>query len=208
MKRISCMRCQRPLPACLCTALPQYAIANRWPVHILQHRQEQDHALNTARIAVLGLGQCQLHAVTDAPVEDTLPAALRAELDHALLIYPGPQSRDIAELESDEARTRPLLLLDASWRKSRRLLLTSPWLQTLPRISFDLQAPSRYRIRREPEKNYSSSLEALCTVLGRLEHDEQKYAPLLAAMDAMIEQQIEHMGEVKFRRNYLLAQDD
>jgi DTW domain-containing protein YfiP len=177
-------------------------------VYILQHRQEHDHALNTARIAVLGLGQCQLHTVTDARVEDTLPAALLAELDNALLIYPGPLSRDIADLEPHEVLTRPLLLLDASWRKSRRLLLTSPWLHALPRISFDLHAPSRYRIRREPEKNYCSSLEALCTVLGSLEHNEQKYAPLLAAMDVMIAQQIEQMGEATFRRNYLRAQDD
>jgi DTW domain-containing protein YfiP len=196
------------MPACLCAALPQQAIANRWPVHILQHRQEQDHALNTARIAVLGLGQCQLHTVTDAPVEDTLPAALRAELDNALLIYPGPQSRDIAELEPHEVGMRPLLLLDASWRKSRRLLLTSPWLQALSRISVDLQAPSRYRLRREPAKNYCSSLEALCAVLTSLEHDGQKYAPLLAAMDGMIDQQIEQMGAATFRRNYWRAQDN
>lgn len=202
MKRLSCQRCQRPLSACLCSALPRQPIDNHWPIHILQHRQEHAHALNTARIAVLGLGQCQLHAVTDAPVEDTLPPALLAQLDRALLMYPGPQSRDVAQLDPADIATRPLLLLDASWRKSRRLLLSSPWLQALPRISVDLHAPSRYRIRREPAAEYCSSLEALCRVLGSLEQDHEKYAPLLATMDVMIDQQIGLMGAATFRRNY------
>ncbi len=98
--------------------------------------------------------------------------------------------------------TRPLLLLDASWRKSRRLLLSSPWLQSLPAISVDLQVPSRYRIRREPAANYCSSLEAVCAVLAQLERNQQKYQPLLATMDHMIDLQIAQMGVATFQRNY------
>ncbi|MES2625239.1 MAG: tRNA-uridine aminocarboxypropyltransferase [Pseudomonadota bacterium] len=203
MKRESCNRCQRPLPVCLCSSLPVSAIDNHWPLHILQHQQEKGHAINTAQIAVLGLAQCQLHTVTDAPVEDTLPAAVLAELSNAVLIYPGSDSRDVAQITSQELAYRPLLLLDASWRKSRRMLFASPWLQTLPRISFALTSPSRYRIRKEPLANYCSSLEALCVVLGSLEKNFAKYAPLLTTMDVMIEQQIEKMSEATYRRNYL-----
>jgi DTW domain-containing protein YfiP len=140
--------------------------------------------------------------VTDAPVEDTLSAAVLAALTDAVLIYPGQRSGDVAQLDIAETTVRPLLLLDASWKKSRRMLLTSPWLQSLPRISCDLHAPSRYRIRREPAATYCSSLEAACAVLGSLERNPEKYKPLLAAMDAMIDQQIEQMGEATFRRNY------
>ena len=202
MKRIACNHCQRPLPVCLCAALPPQAIDNHWPVYILQHRQELDHALNTARIAALGLVQCQVHIVSDTRVEDTLPIEVLAELDKALLIYPGPESRAVAELDTQEVVARPLVLLDASWRKSRRMLLSSPWLQALPRMSFNLQTPSRYRIRKEPAPNYCSTLEALCVVLGTLEQNQHKYAPLLATMDVMIDQQIERMGDATFRRNY------
>lgn len=202
MKRPSCQRCLRPHAACLCTALPATAIANRWPVHILQHTQERKHALNTARIAVLGLQQCVLHAVSDEPVETVLPPELLATLANALLIYPSADSTDVSQLATEEVAGRPLLLLDASWRKSRRLLLASPWLQQLPTISVALPTPSRYRIRREPQPGYSSSLEALLYVLGTLEGDHARYAPLLAAMDGMVDQQIERMGEPVYRRNY------
>ncbi|MES2605339.1 MAG: tRNA-uridine aminocarboxypropyltransferase [Pseudomonadota bacterium] len=202
MKRPRCERCELPLAACLCAALPVAPIANQWPVHILQHKQERTHALNTARIAMLGLQQCQLHAVSDAPVETTLSVAVVASLASALLIYPGTDSTDVSHLRLDDVVGRPLLLLDASWRKSRRLLLGSSWLQQLPRISVALPTPSRYRIRREPQPGYCSSLEALCHVLGTLEGDHARYAPLLAAMDLMVEQQITQMGEATYSRNY------
>lgn len=202
MKRISCARCLLPHKACFCAALPAQAITNEWPLHILQHRQEQSHALNTARIAVLGLAQSQLHLITDTPVEDTLPAALLAELESALLIYPGSESCDVEVLDITKMATRPLLLLDASWRKSRRMLLSSPWLQSLARISFTLTSPSRYRIRKEPEPGYCSSLEAVCAVLGSLEQNHEKYKPLLNTMDVLIDQQINQMGEATFQRNY------
>ena len=207
MKRLSCKRCLRPLSACLCSVLPEPCIDNCWPVYILQHRQERSHALNTAHIAALGLATCQLHTVDDAAVETTLPAALLAELEHALLIYPGAHSRNVTELNAAKLAPCPLLLLDGSWRKSRRMLLASPWLQALPRIGFVLQSPSRYRIRREPHANYCSSVEALCAVLGSLERDDEKNKSLLATMDVIIEQQVEHMGEATFRRNYAREHD-
>jgi DTW domain-containing protein len=202
MKRQSCQRCERPLVACLCKSLPPQPIDNLWPVHILQHRQERSHALNTARIAGLGLARCQLHAVTDASVEATLSLEVMSALNNAWLIYPGEESRNVAELDPATIATRPLILLDASWRKSRRMLHMSAWLQTLPRISFELTTSSRYRIRKEPATNYCSSLEAICTVLGTLERDHEKYAPLLSSMDVMVDRQIEHIGEATYRHNY------
>lgn len=202
MKRLSCPRCTRPLSACLCRSLPPNPIGNRWPVHILQHREERNHALNTARIAMLGLANCKLHAVTDIAVEETLRACVLAALDNAWLIYPGDGSDDVAQLAVAELAPRPLILLDASWRKSRRMLLSSTWLQALPRVSFAWTAPSRYRIRKQPAVNYCSSLEALCTVLGTLERDRKKYAGLLAGMDGMVDQQIARMGKNTYLRNY------
>jgi DTW domain-containing protein YfiP len=188
----------------LCDALPLLRIENLWPVHILQHRQERNHALNTARIAALGLTHCRLHAVADGAVEDALPPDVISELKNAWLVYPGVGSGNVAPPNPAAATIRPLILLDANWRKSRRMLLSSSWLQTLPRISFELPTPSRYRIRREPRSGYCSSLEAICTVLGTLEQDQKKYAPLLASMDAMVDKQIERMGDATYRRNYRL----
>ena len=51
--RAQCPRCQRPQSHCLCALIPQ--LPSRTRVLILQHPEESRHALNTARLAALGL---------------------------------------------------------------------------------------------------------------------------------------------------------
>src|SRR5207245_11061478 len=46
-----CPRCQKPLPLCICDSVT--AIDNRISLLILQHPQEQDRALGTARLTAL-----------------------------------------------------------------------------------------------------------------------------------------------------------
>lgn len=58
MSRPCCSRCQRPLAHCLCELIP--ALDSRTRLLILQHPSEAGHALNTARLAALGLRNAQL----------------------------------------------------------------------------------------------------------------------------------------------------
>jgi len=48
-----CQRCLKPLPLCICDAITP--IENRISLLILQHPQEQDRALGTARVTALQL---------------------------------------------------------------------------------------------------------------------------------------------------------
>lgn len=58
MPRPRCERCQRPLDHCLCSLIP--ALGSRTRVILLQHPSESAHALNTARLAALGLSNAEL----------------------------------------------------------------------------------------------------------------------------------------------------
>jgi DTW domain-containing protein YfiP len=53
MPRPLCTRCLRPGSHCLCALIPSLSCRTR--VVVLQHPSEARHALNTARLAVLGL---------------------------------------------------------------------------------------------------------------------------------------------------------
>jgi hypothetical protein len=66
----------------------------------------------------------------------------------------------------------------------------NPGLQALPRYAFTPPRPSEYRIRREPEAAYVSTIEALVHVLGALEGDAARFEVLLRPFHAMIEAQI------------------
>ena len=58
MSRARCERCARPLKHCLCHLIPR--LSSRTRVLILQHPDEAGHALNTARLAALGLENAEL----------------------------------------------------------------------------------------------------------------------------------------------------
>lgn len=164
---------------------------NIWSVHILQHPQESRHALGTARIAHLGLTRCTLTAGEQLAAGDPADIAL---------IYPGQGSQPLSILKDQPPR--PLLFLDATWRKTRRMLFESPALATLPRYALESPPLSRYRIRREPSTTALSTLEAIVYTLGQLEDAHERYAPLLQVMDSLIEQHIAFMGIDTFTKNY------
>lgn len=198
-KRERCERCQRPQALCYCARLSP--IDNTWPVWILQHPAEARHALGTARIAALGLRDCLL--MSSRPQDLAQPFASSA--DAPVLVYPGQTSLPLQELAPEPRR--PLLFIDATWRKSRRMLMENAWLETLPRYELPAPPPSRYRIRREPKPEAISTLEAIVHCLGLLEGDAKRYQPLLEQMDRLVDEQIAHMGAEAFARNYRRDED-
>lgn len=105
-----------------------------------------------------------------------------------MLIYPGTDSQDIREL-ADQA-PRPLVFIDGTWRKSKAILLGSPFLQSLPRYSFKPGRQPRYRIRKAAQPDFYSTLEAIVELLNSVEAAPANYSQLLDVMDWMIEQQL------------------
>lgn len=168
--RARCPRCERPASTCLCASLPT-PLAHRTELLILQHPAEAGHAKNTAAFLTLGLQAARL---------------LRGEaFDPACappgtaLLYPG--DGDAAEPPAPQR----LILLDGSWRQSRRLLAANPWLAGLPRMSLPSR-PSRYAIRRAHRPGQLSTLEAGLHALALLEGDAKRFDPLWAAFDAFV----------------------
>lgn len=196
MPRTICQHCLRPPRVCYCHTLT--SISNEWPVYILQHPREASHAIGTARIAQLSLKNCQT-VIATTPEEDK-DFAEKIRQTRPWLVYPGEQSQPVAEV--GQQAIRPLLFLDGSWRKTRRMLHESTLLANLPRISMPMPV-SRYKIRKEPVPEAVSTVEAISEVLATLEQNNKKYQPLLSTMDWMIAQQIEQMGQTTYQNNYL-----
>jgi DTW domain-containing protein YfiP len=80
-----------------------------------------------------------------------------------------------------------LVVIDATWRKSLRMLLEHPTLAALPRLSLDAPAPTRYRaIRAARRANQVSTLEATVQALATLEGPSFDAAPLLDAFGLFV----------------------
>lgn len=195
MSRPQCSRCLRPATHCLCPLIP--SLDSRTRVLLLQHPSEVNHALNTARLAALGLNNAQL--VVGEVFED-LQALLSPPGYQARLLFPADDAQPLqAYVPSDE----PLLLVvpDGTWRKARKMLHLNPLLAALPRVTLAMGAVSRYRLRKAPAPGALSTVEAIVQALQVLEAPVS-FEPLLKPFEALIEGQIAAMGMEVFEKNH------
>jgi DTW domain-containing protein YfiP len=184
-------------------------VAHEVEVLILQHPLEVDHPKGSARLLHLSLPRSRLvtgegfadAALLAAPFEAA--GAVAGTPRHNLLLYPDmPQDQALGEPAPpalpagwlrEPARLR-LIVLDGTWRKSRKMLYLSPPLQALPRLSLQGLPPSRYSIREAHRPDQLSTLEATCAALAQLEGDAEKFEPLLTAFDGFVAQQLGYLS--------------
>lgn len=190
-RRAGCAICLRPQSACICQWITP--VAHQAEVLILQHPLEVDHAKNTGRLLHLSLPRSRM-LTGEVFGEAGLRAAMAETPAYTVLLYPPtPQDLEAPALDverlKDPARVR-LVVLDATWRKSRKMLHLNPLLRRLPRLSLEDVPASAYRIRKAQKEGQLSTLEAVCSALVRLEGDSGRYQSLLRAFEGFVEQQL------------------
>ena len=207
IQRLACPACLRPQNACICRwARP---VAHAAQVLILQHPLEVHNPKGSARLLHLSLPGSRL--VTGETFAD-LPALLtrpflpddpaagprqpvllypQAPQDMAQGIAPGGAAPEPLALDSwrDPARLR-LVVLDGTWRKSRKMLHCNPLLLRLPRLSLKDMPASKYLVRTAHRADQLSTLEATCAALAQLQGGSAQFAPLLAAFDGFVARQM------------------
>lgn len=175
MTRASCTRCLRPQSHCICALASP--VDNALELLILQHPLEERQAKGTARLLHLCLARSRLLVG-----EVFEPAELAPLLDGAVLLYPEDPARPGPPLPAAPSR---LIVLDGTWRKSRKMLALNPLLQTLPRLSWDRPPASRYAVRKAQRAHQLSTLEAAALALEQLQGREQ--APLWRAFQGLVD---------------------
>jgi DTW domain-containing protein YfiP len=179
------VRCLRPQVTCLCAlARPT---AHRTEVLVLQHPQEQRQAKNSVALLRLSLAHCEV-VVGERFAPGALQSLLQRPGRDTRLLYPDvPAAPAPSAQEMREDAPLRLVVLDATWRKSLRMLLEHPLLAALPRLSLDAPAPTRYReIRAARRADQVSTLEATVHALAMLEGPSFDAEPLLDAFGRFV----------------------
>ncbi|MEO7496690.1 MAG: tRNA-uridine aminocarboxypropyltransferase [Massilia sp.] len=194
-RRPLCAACLRPQRTCIChwVAPVDSAVA----LLILQHPLEVAQAKGSARLLHLCVAGSSLLA-GESFNPSTLEAMLHADGRRPVLLYPALAGADalglapppvLAPSALDHPERLRLVVLDASWRKSRKMLYLNPILQQLPRLALRDMPASHYRIRKAHAPDQLSSLEAATYALMRLEPGNPQLASLLDAFDGFVGQQ-------------------
>ncbi|OYT94009.1 MAG: DTW domain-containing protein [Burkholderiales bacterium PBB3] len=189
-KRLVCTQCTWPQSACICQWVRPVAHATE--VLILQHPLEVHHAKNSARLLHLSLPGSRMLVGESISVE-AWTSALEVP-KYTVLLYPptelaghAPSASPDPEQIKDPAQVR-LVVIDATWRKSRKMLHLNPALQQLPRLALDAVPNSRYLIRKAHKPGQLSTLEATCAALMQLGGDAVAFETLLTAFDGFVAQ--------------------
>ncbi|TDY34650.1 tRNA-uridine aminocarboxypropyltransferase [Janthinobacterium sp. 75] len=196
-KRARCPSCLRAETSCICRWITP--VAHAVDVLILQHPLEVHNAKGSARLLHLSLPNSRM-LTGEQFAPDTLAALLADK--HTVLLYPdtpGDRSLGIAPPPAldpatllDPARLQ-LVVLDATWRKSRKMLYLNPRLQQLPRLPLRDTPASHYLIRKAHAPDQLSTLEATCYALMQLEQDAPRFVPLITAFDGFVAQQLSYV---------------
>jgi DTW domain-containing protein YfiP len=186
----SCPRCTKPLAICICDRVDPVQTALR--VVMLQHPQEDDEILGTAKLVELTLPNAQTRVGLSWGSLDHALGTKDADKDRWAVLAAAKLQVEIPE----EAKGQPvavidrkgrvrdpkrhgldgIVVLDGTWSQAKTLWWRNPWLLRLPRIVLTPREPSMYgRLRKEPRRDYVSTLEAIADVLPALgEPDEAR----------------------------------
>lgn len=198
----SCAHCRKPLPLCVCDAVTP--LENRVGLLILQHPQEQDKNISTARVT-------ELH-FTDAVFKIGLSwPSLGKALGHPAdpkrwaVLYLGsaksedfPEGAEIAVLDkagkpvlhqnSELREIEGIVVLDGSWSQAKTLWWRNAWMLRCKRIALAPKRQSLYgKLRKEPRKEALSTLESVGLVLSRLERRAEIETQLLKTFALMLD---------------------
>ena len=164
---------------------------------VLLHPMEATNAKNSGRLLHLCLPGSRL-VVGEAFDPSELETLLYDGGRTPVLLYPetkGDESLGIATppapdpgLLASPGRLR-LVVLDATWRKSRKMLYLNFALQRLPRLALDDVPASSYRIRKAHAPHQLSTLEAAAHALAQLEGRDEGCVRLLAAFERFVAHQ-------------------
>jgi len=212
-----CPKCQKPLSPsadpqlglCVCDQLK--SLPTKLHVLILQHPQEPDKDLGTARLAHLSLPNSTLKVGLSWP---NLKAAIGREAQNTRwgVLYLGSgikgekkdRSAAIQFVDKKGAVTgapeQPLegiVILDGTWSQAKALWWRNAWLLKLRRLILQPKQGSLYKeLRREPKRDCLSTLESIGETLTALGEPPSVQLELQKVFQVLLDR---HRAQLKAR---------
>ncbi len=200
--RVACHVCRRPTASCYCALIEPFDSTPRFI--ILTQPREAKHRFGTGRMVHLCLRNSVLLQGVDFSCDRWVNDEIARPGVFPFLLYPGAGALSLTQ-QSPEERSAlisagprlVIFVLDGTWKSVRKMLRASPNLGALPKLCFEPNSPSTYRIRRQPKPHCYSTIEAIHFVLDWFaprENGSMAGAPahdnLLAVFHAVIERQL------------------
>ena len=196
-----CPRCLKPRSLCVCEGIAP--IDSKVSLLILQHPQEQDRELGTARLTALhfkdallkiGLSWPSLTKILGRPTDPQRWAILylgsvkaKAVLPERDIVVVNKSGNAVDRQDSALREIEGIILLDGTWSQAKALWWRNGWMLKCKRVVLGPKRPSRYgKLRREPRSDGLSTIEAAAMLLARLERKPEIETALHASFERLL----------------------
>ena len=194
-----CPQCLKSQALCICASITP--IANRIGLLVLQHPQEQDVELGSARLAACHLKNAVFKIGLSWP---SLGKALGRTADPKkwAVLYLGSTklAANLGEVVAVDRKGNPaanqvkalsglegVVVLDGTWSQAKALWWRNAWMLKLQRVALNPRQSSLYgKLRKEPRRDGLSTIEATALLLSHLEQRPEIDTALHAGFARML----------------------
>ncbi|MBP3710810.1 MAG: DTW domain-containing protein [Treponema sp.] len=171
-----CYKCFRPLSHCLCSYATPVDCGIKF-VLLMHPKEAKRERTGTGHLAHITLTGSEILVGLDFSQNARLQELLCDRQFLPVLLYPGNDTWTAGSAElatalgknTQHARTLLVLVIDATWFCSRKVIEHSPFLLDLPRISFSGSYRSEFTFKREPRSEYISTIESCYYLIKELQ---------------------------------------
>lgn len=176
---------------------------------ILQHPTEVKRAKGTAKILSLSLPNSFCFIGEDFNEHKPFNELLQQSDYQNLLLYPSSGADVLADVISDSVdntsvineKKKRLIIIDGTWKKAYKMYQLSKNLHSLTACALPQSIEGSYTIRKAPDSNSLSTVEAGYHALSLIE-PEINFQPLMTAFDSMIKFYLKQIPEETVKSNY------
>ncbi len=191
-----CFGCGLPNKVCGCGSI----IANLDipPIVILRHPNERKRTLSTVSLIKQRYPNVLVKEGEEfPPLRFTNPFLLfpNNETENLPQIFKTvPENQGQTTNNNNFNQLKQFILIDATWRKAKKIIHLNAWLRDLPKISVEPEKVSNYLIRKVSKTDELSSIEIFSIIMN-----DKKLNDMFIAF---INKQIEIMGKSTYDKNY------
>jgi len=194
--REKCYKCYRPKKSCMCQYIQKIETNTRFVI-IMHPKEFKKTKNNTGRFTHLSLPNSKIYIGIDFNQHDEINSIIEDTNNSCFVLYPGDDSIKLNhQTIQKENKTNVIFIIDSTWPCSNKILAVSKNLNKLPKVSFEHNKASAYKIKTQPNKYCLSTIESTLCILELLNYhkietiNQNALDNFLKPFEKMVEYQI------------------
>lgn len=166
-----CLKCFKPMQNCLCKYTEEIDTGIKF-VFLMHPKEAKKQRTGTGNLSHISLKDSEIIVGLDLKENKRLNELLNNPQYFPVMMYPGEDAWTSKKEGFSEVLANKkllVLILDATWFCSRKMIEHNPFFLDLPRLSFTGEYRSIFTFKHEPRPEYISTIESCYYLIKELQ---------------------------------------